>query len=678
MMPIMPMTRLLSTAVAAVALLLSACSTAPTHPALKDSVVAQAPLLPVRHFVADLESSGAHQISPDGRRLMWMARQGVGPALFVKDLDTGAVRSYAVRAPGVWARDSRHVLIHLDQGGNENTHLLEFDASAERLDVRDLTPFAGARSFLHAQLDDSADLLIESNRCDPKVFDLYRLERASGELKLLARNPGDVALWLTDRRTGRLIGRAARRGEQGAEQWALEQPEPKSPESKAPDADAAAEPVWRERFRVDFFDTLQPLQLSDDDTFLWALSNRGRDKLALVKVNLQDGAEQVVLQDPRADLSGVVFSRRTRQPLAVSLDPDVQEWRALDPAFGAVIERLKGSGPVRLAFMGGTDDDDVIVASVVRPDGGENLLYRRSTGAVELLSTLTRGRLSQRAPLGVPQPVQFTSRDGLDLHGYLTLPPGAPKDARLPTVLYVHGGPWARDLHLWNDPMPIFLASRGYAVLQVNYRGSTGYGRAFRDASAGQFARGMHTDLLDALDGLVRQGTTDPARVAIMGLSYGGYASLVGMTFTPERFSCGISAVGMSDLARLLEHTPPYWDLGLPMWRRFAGDPADPQQRAELDARSPIFRANQPRGPILLLHGANDPRVKLDQSQRMLEALHAAGKPAELHVFERAGHGFHRWQDNLRYYRLTEDFLAGCLGGRSAGFDVFEVGAWLF
>lgn len=670
------MRTLLATCLAALALGLSACATPPTHPSLLRHTDASAPpglpaLLPVRSFVADLDASGAYQISPDGRRLLWMGRLGLGPGLFVKDLDTGATRSYPVRGFGQWARDSRHVLLHMDAGGDENTHLLEFDASADKLALRDLTPFAGARSMLHAQLDDSPDLLIESNRRDPKVNDLYRLVRATGELRLLARNPGDVALWLTDRH-GHVLGRAARRGEQ----WLFQTPHAPS---SAPDSAVAItdDTIWHERFRVDFFETVIPLQVSADGSFLWALSNRGRDKLALVKLDLGNGGEQVVHADARVDVSQVVFSRRTREPLALALDPDVQEWQFLDPAFGRIAQRLLGAGPARLVVSGMSDDDTALVATVVRDGSGEHLLYRRSDDSVTPLAELTRSRLQARSPLGVSRPVQFKSRDGLDLHGYLTLPPGAAPDQPLPTVLYVHGGPWARDLHLSGDSMPAFLANRGYAVLQLNYRGSTGYGRAFRDAAQGEFAGGMHTDLIDALDALIRQRTTDPARVAIMGASYGGYASLVGMTFTPERFACGISVVGMSDLARLIEQAPPYWELGRPMWLRFAGDPADAAQRQRMNARSPLYRADQPRGPILLLHGANDPRVKLDQSQRMFEALRAAGKPAELHVFDQAGHGFFRWQDNLRYYRLTEDFLAGCLGGRSGGFDLFEVGAWV-
>lgn len=663
------MRSLLRTAAAAATLFLAACATAPTHPSLQGSAAAQAPLLPVHDIVANWDAQGAWQVSPDGRRLLWMARRGLGPGLFVRDLETGATRSYPVRGFGQWARDSRHVLVHLDHSGDENSHLLRFDASAEALALHDLTPFAGAKSHLHARLDDSDDLLIESNRRDPKVFDLYRWQAGSGELRLLARNPGDIGLWLTDRQ-GRLVGRAARRGLQ----WVFETP----PAAAGADVDADADLPWSPRFTVDFFETVQPLGVTEDGEAVWALSNRGRDRLALVRLALDSGAETVLFEDARVDVTQVLTSRRTGAPLAVSVDPDVQQWQALDPAFAPVLQRLRGGAtvPQRLEVLGLSDDDDAVVALRTRGDGGEHVLYQRGADRLTELSVLTRTRLRAQAPLGEPQPMRWRSGDGLELHGYLTRPPGAPAGP-LPTVLYVHGGPWARDVHLGGDSMPLFLANRGYAVLQVNYRGSTGYGRAFRDAAQGEFAGRMHTDLTDALDALVAQGVTDPARVAILGVSYGGYASLVGMTFTPERFACGISVVGMSDLVGLLENAPPYWGLGLPMWRRFAGDPGDPVGRALLQARSPLHRAAQARGPILLMHGVHDPRVKVDQSLRMAQALREAGRPVELELFDSAGHGFHRWPDQLRYYRRTEDFLARCLGGRSAGFDLFEPAAWV-
>lgn len=643
---------------AVVATLLGGCAVAPTHAGLQ-TPTALPPLLPVRSFVADLDSSGAYQVSPDGKKLMWSARIGLGPGLFVKDLASGNTRRFSVRGIGVWARDSRHVLLHMDASGDENTHLVALDVQAEAPVLKDLTPFAGARSHLLLQLADSLDLLVQSNQRDPKVFDLYRWVHATGELRLVARNPGDVALWLPDAQ-GQLLGRARRRDGR----WAFE----------TPDGPAAA--PWRERFTVGMLQTVTPLLAAQDGSFVWALSDRGRDKLALVKLYL-DGKEEVVHADARVDVSQVVFSPRRQVPLAVAVEPDVQEWHFIDAAFGRIAQRLQGSAPSRLNFVSMSDDEELLVAGTVHREGGAHLLYRRSDDSVLTLAELSRSRWHARSPLPETQPLGFKSRDGLDLNGYLTLP--ALATARpLPAVVYVHGGPWARDRHLGGDAMVDFLANRGYAVLQVNYRGSTGYGRAFRDAAQGEFAAAMQTDLIDGLDHLIGRGIVDAGRVAIMGTSYGGYASLVGMTFAPARFACGISVVGMSDLSRLLEQAPPYWEMGLPMWKHFVGDPADPAQREQMRQRSPLYRAAAASGPLLLMHGAHDPRVRLDQSQRMAQALRDAGKRVELHVFDQAGHGFHRWQDRLRQFRLTEDFLVPCLGGRSGGFDLFEVGAGLF
>ena len=638
-------------------LTLAGCAVAPSHPGLQPAA-ALPPLLPVRSFVADLASSGGHQLSPDGRRLLWSARIGLGPGLFVQDLDTGKTRSIPVRGLGVWTRDSQRVLLHLDNRGDENTHLFALDLSTDPPRLTDLTPFAGAQSQLLMQLDDSPDLLVRSNRRDPKVFDLYRHVQATGALELVARNPGDVALWLPDRQ-GRLLGRA--RLQDG--RFQVETPD-------GPDA------AWRARFQVDPLQTLLPLRLAADGSHFWALSNRHSDTLALVKLWL-DGREALVHADPRVDISEVVFSPQRHVPLAVALDPDQQVWQAIEPAFAGTLAQLQGEAPSRLHITSISDDEQALVAAVLRTEGGRMVLQRQPAGSLQTLAELPRSRWHARSPLPATQTLQFKSRDGLDLHGYLTLPAGAPA-GQVPAVVYVHGGPWARDLHLGGDAVVDFLANRGYAVLQVNYRGSTGYGRRFRDAAQGEFAGAMQADLLDGLDHVVQRGLVDPRRVAILGASYGGYASLVGMTFAPQRFACGISIVGMSDLASLLAQAPPYWEMGRPMWHRFVGDPADPAQRAAMHQRSPLWRAADAAGPILLMHGAHDPRVKLDQSQRMAQALRQAGKPVDLQVFDQAGHGFHRWQDRLRQFRLTEDFLAPCLGGRSGGFDLFEVGAWLF
>lgn len=643
------------------AALLGACSTAPTHPSLRGTDAGNGTLpalVPVRQYVANWDGNGGYQISPDGQQLMWAARKGLGQGLFVKNMKTGVVHSYSL-PQGQWADDSRHVLLQL-HNGNENAQVFQFDSFAEELQLKLLTPFAGAKSYIQTQIQGSSDLLIASNQRDAKVFDLYRHVHAGGALAMVARNPGTVAQWLTDR-SGNVVGRARKDGEQ----WVYETPL---------DADnTTAE--WRTAFQVSLRDTLQVLEVSADHQFLWALSNRGRDKLALVKVDLGSGTEQLVHADPRVDLSQAYISRKTLEPLAVALDPSYQEWKFFDARLRAAVEKLLGKDPARLEIGNISRDENLLVATVVRHDGGQHVLVDLAQQQVTVLGDVALSRIHAQSPLPRQHPIAFTGRDGLALHGYLTLPAGS-SGQHLPTVVYVHGGPWVRDTALGSDPTPLFLANRGYAVLQVNYRGSSGYGRAFMEAAQGEFAGKMHTDLLDGLDHLIRQGVTDAKAVAIMGTSYGGYASLVGMAFTPERFRCGISMVGMSDLASLIDSAPAYWELDKSRWVQYVGDPARSSDRAAMDAKSPLFRAADVQGPLLILHGARDPRVKLDQATRMVDALRALGKPVEFQIFKNAGHGLQRWSDKLVYFRKTEDFLAKCLGGRSSGFDAYQLGSW--
>ena len=633
---------------------LAACASLPTP-----SNGTAPTLIPVRDLVADWHGSGAYQISPDGQRLMWVARLGLGPGLFVKHLKTGEIHSYKIPGGGVWARDSRHILLHQSNNGDENTHVWVLDTDQPKQAARDLTPFAGARSYILRTLPLSNDLIIASNRRAPQFDDVYRYIMASGELQLLATNPGHVGQWLVND-DGQVIGRARLEGEE----WVFETP------------GETAEHSWISRFSVSYFDTVTPMAPSATPGHWWALSNRGRDKLALVEINLNDGSERIAHADTRVDVSGWLWSRVQQKPLAVVIEPDTQQWQPFDPALAQALQTLKGPSDARITINNLSDNERWMSATVTRHNGGEHVLYDLQTQTFEVLAQLGRSRINASAPLPPQQPISFKSRDGLNLQGYLSLPPGIAKP--YPTVVDVHGGPWTRDLHLSNDPMLPFLTNRGYAVLQVNYRGSSGYGKAFQEAARGEFAGKMHRDLIDAVDTLAAQGVVDPQRVAISGSSYGGYASLVGMTHTPGKFRCAISTVGVSDLMALLNDAPLYWELGKPQWMRYVGDPADPTQRAAMQERSPLYKAHQVQGPILLMHGVHDPRVKVSQSVHMAEALRANNKEVELVLFNKAGHGFHRWQDNMVAYRKTEDFLARCLGGRTRGFDFFELGARLF
>ena len=654
-------------------ILLGACSTTPSHPslvgtgsesadALAATPVVLPPMVPARTYVADWNANGGYQISPNGKQLLWAARKGLNQGLFVKNLETGVVHSYSLPWLGVWAEDSRHILTHV-HNGDENSSVVLLDSFQEDLALKNITPFPGTSSRVHSKIEDSDDLLISSNKRDHKVFDLYRYAAVSGSLNMIAQNPGTVALWLTDRH-GHLVGRMSKE----SSQWVYE---------KALSNDFLT--AWEAAFTVPLSDSVMPVQISEDHRFAWALSNRGRDKIALVKLDLSTGAEEVFYADPRVDVSVAFISNKTGEPMALTLEPGNQEWRFFDSRLQALADKLKPAFTSRMDVSSMSRDENQFVVTVKDSSGGRHLLVDTVKQQSTLLGELSSSRINAISPLPKQRPVSFVARDGLNLQGYLTLPidQHGLELRNVPTVVLVHGGPWARD-YSQDDSLPFFLANRGYAVLQVNYRGSSGYGKAFQAAARGEFAGKMHTDLLDGVDYLVRQGVTDPTKVAIMGGSYGGYASLVGMTHTPGRFACAISLFGMSDISSLISDAPLYWSLGLYRWHDYVGDPAKPEDLQRMRDKSPLFKVDQVQGPLLILQGARDARVHLDQSTRMVEALKMAGKPVDFVLFPKAGHNLYRWIDRLTYYRKTEDFLAQCLGGRSNGYDFFELGRLIY
>jgi dipeptidyl aminopeptidase/acylaminoacyl peptidase len=518
-------------------------------------------------------------------------------------------------------------------------------------------------------VEGSGDLLIQSNHRDPKFFDLYYFNQAQTKLTRVAENTGDVFYWATDRQ-GRLFGRARTvKDDLVFEQRIV----------------SNGDTTWQKRFSWSYFETVVPLELDQEGQFLWALSNRGRDKQALVKLNMNNGEEIVVFADDRVDVAEASINIKTNLPLFATIDPGYQEQKFFDNAVSKAMEKMMTSSnngtsaplsakPSSFSLSSMSSDGMLMTGLVRTANGGANVLIDLNANKVTVLADLLRSRIHAQSELPLQQPISFKSRDGLTIHGYLTLPVGvAPK--KLPTVLFVHGGPWARDT--WGgDQQVIFLANRGYAVLQVNYRGSTGYGRDFRDKAMGEFAKKMQDDLNDGVDWLIAQGTADAEKVAIAGASYGGYAALVGLTFTPDKFACGIDFIGPTDLARLLETTPPYWEKYLAFWYKFTGDPKDPVQREILNQRSPFYKAAEMKKPVLIVHSVNDARVKLEQSERMVDALRKAGKSVDYVRLSGDGHGDLRWSNNMVLYRKTEDFLSRCLGGASRGFDFFQLASW--
>ena len=608
-------------------------------------------MIPIEHFYDDPERAAA-RVSPDGRRLAWIAPadgplnvwvapiEGGEPVQVTNDRDRG-VRSYS------WSRDGARILYLQDTGGDENYHL--FAAELDRPDAsdRDLTPFDGVKiGVVDVPREDPGHVLISTNRRDRGVFDVERLDLETGAIELVAENPGNVMGWLTDRE-GRL--RAAYAQTPIGDHQVLVR-------------DAEDQPF---RVLADYAneDSGAPYAFSADGSQLYVGSARDSDLVRLVTLDVATGEERVIDADAEADLGAPIISDRTGQLVGAAYRRDRIVMHALDEAFARDWDRVRQIHPGD-PMIGSTDDDETLwtVGFDDDRDPGATYLFDRRTGASRLLFR-SRPWLDPTI-LAERKPVRITSRDGLTLPSYLTLPVGV-DPVGLPTVLYVHGGPWARDSWGW-EPTAQFLANRGYAVLQVNYRGSTGFGKSFTHAAEREFAGKMHDDLIDGVDWIVGQGIADPERVAIYGGSYGGYAALVGATFTPGVFAAAISVVGPSNLVTLVRSFPPYWrPLLAGTWFKFVGDPDDPDDLKDLEARSPINKVDQITAPLMVMQGANDPRVKQHESDQIVEALRARGVPVEYIVKADEGHGFVKPENRMDVYRALERFLATHLGGRS-------------
>lgn len=638
-------------------LLTAGCAISPPHPALQSAHLPR--LLPVRDFVASTDYNGLYRISPDGKKLAWQAVSGVRESLFVKSLDSGEVKVLPIKGEYSWAQDSRHLLFYKDRKGNENYHILVVDSSSPGAEPFDLTPHEGIRAYIQQVIaSDPGHVLIAHNGRDVHVFDLYKIDLVSGQETLLAQNPGTVTRWLTSR-DGVLWGRVRQAGEN----YILEIPD-------------SGLDSWHVLYQWGRFENVAPLELSRDGKSVWMFSNHGRDLLALVSLDLASGQEHVVYQASGADVDGVVFSSRTREPVMAYSEPDYPHTEFLDAAFKADFTTFDTPDPKGLRINNIDDQDRRMVVQVYNSIGRQYYLFDRATRQRTLLGESSSMKFDD--VLSPVKAISFQSRDGLTLHGYLTLPNGA-ESHNLPTVLLVHGGPWYRDqwgADFYTNRLGQFLANRGYAVVQINYRGSTGYGRRFMEAAIGEYGARMQDDLIDAVNWLEEQGISDPQHIAIAGRSFGGYATLAGLAFTPNIFACGVDIVGVSDLTT--QKGPEYGELGRYWAERYFGNADNPADLEKLKQRSPYYHANDFSRPVLIVYGAHDARVNRQQSEKMIAALKAAHKDVQSLVLTDEGHLITRWPSNLKMYRRIEDFLSGCLGGRSSGFDFYELGAWAF
>jgi len=588
------------------------------------------------------------QLSPDGRSLAWLApdegvlnvwvsQVGSDEAEAVtKDRDRG-IRQY------FFAHSGKQILYLQDQGGNENYRLYGVDLQTR--ETRDFTPFDDVQVRTVATSKESPDeILIAMNKEDARYHDVYRLDLVTGSLTLVAKNPGNFGQWIAAPGL-EVRGAVAETPEAGTELYL-----------RKDDGDG-----WEKLLSWDLEDSITsaPISFPKDGKTLWLLDSKGADTARLVKYDLGSGGKAVVAEDERYNFGQAMLHPDTHDVQGVSVVRERREWTVLNEAIRADFEALAQVAEGDFGVVSRDHADETWLVAFSRDaDPRSFFTYCRQTRKADFIfhdqPELAEYEL---APL---EPIRFTSRDGLTIEGYITFPVGVERKA-LPMVLAVHGGPWGRDQ--WGfDPTSQWLANRGYVCLRVNFRGSTGYGKGFVNAGDREWSRSMHNDLVDGVRWAIDEGHADPKRVAIYGASYGGYAALVGATFTPDLFCCAVDMVGPSNLVTLLRSIPPYWATFRATLHRRVGDPD--QEEEFLKSCSPLFKADQIRIPILIAQGANDPRVKQAESEQIVDAMKARGLDYEYLLFPDEGHGFAKPENRLKFHAQAEKFLAKHLGGR--------------
>lgn len=608
-------------------------------------VVQSNQLIPREILFGNPQKTGA-KVSPDGKRVsyiapdegvlnVWIQEKGEDQATVItNDRDRG-VRAY------FWAENGQQIIYVQDKGGDENWRIYSVDI--ETKEVKDLTPFDNIQArILDTHKDYPDEMLIALNKENPQIHDVYRLNITTGELLEVAKNPGNFVSWFTDTNF-KLRGATAMREDGGTQVFCNV---------------AEGEPF--ELFaECDFEDNLNPVFISKDGKDLITYDSRGANTTRLVTIDLKTKEMKMIYSDEGYDVSSFILHPDTYEIQAVAVMRDRVAWEFFDQEIKEEFDFLEKLSEGELVLASRSDDDQTWVILFHQDDESAiYYLYDRKTKQSEKLFE-QRPELSEYC-LAPMESVTFTSRDGLKIEGYITFPPDLERK-NLPLVLNVHGGPWVRDG--WGyDPEAQWMANRGYICLQINYRGSTGYGKDFLNAGNREWAGKMHDDLIDGVNWAIEKGYADKKKVAIYGGSYGGYAALVGATFTPDVFCCAVDIVGPSNILTLIETIPPYWKPLIAVFHKRVGDPETDKEF--LESRSPLFRVDQIQIPILIAQGANDPRVKQSEAEQIVAAMKEKGLPYEYALYEDEGHGFAKPENRIDFYQKAEKFLAKHLGGR--------------
>jgi dipeptidyl aminopeptidase/acylaminoacyl peptidase len=670
-------------------------------------VVEQAPKKSVPEVDAELiprsvlfgnPDKAAARVSPDGTRLSFLAPVNgvlnvwVGPiddpskAKPVTDDKKRGIRIY------FWAFTNKHIIYLQDKDGDENWHVNVVDL--EKGESKDVTPFDAVRAEISgvSHLFPN-EILVSLNNRVPELHDVHRLNLETGALTLVQQNPGFVGFLIDDNykvrfgimstpEGGMAVMKPKEKVVQVEEKVKKKDKKDKKKKKKAAEeevktAEEEAKPAeenpladWESFMQIGMEDALttSPVGFNKEGDVLYLMDSRGRNTGAAATLDLKTNELKIVFEDPKADVSDLMIHPTEKTLEAVASTYERKEWKVLDDSikedFDVLTKVADGDFEVTSRSL---DDKQWIVVYII--DDGPYRYYRYDRAAKKAHFLFTNRSDLENQTLVKMHPVVVKSRDGLNLVNYFSLPPGSDPDGDerpsepLPLLVDVHGGPWARVS--WDyDPTHQWFTNRGYAVMSVNYRGSTGFGKDFINAGNLEWAGKMHDDVIDSVEWAVKEGIADPERVAIFGGSYGGYATLVGLTFTPEEFACGVDICGPSNLVTLLNTIPPYWAPMIELFTKRVGDHRTEAGRALLNERSPLTHADKITKPLLIGQGANDPRVKQAEADQIVQAMEAKNIPVTYILYPDEGHGFARPENRLSFFAVADAFLSECLGGR--------------
>ena len=603
----------------------------------------KAPLIPMQDFFRNPEKS-SFKISPNGEHIAYMKPWKARMNVFVMDMNTKKeVRLTSSQERGVywfaWLNNNRIGYIK-DEGGNENMHF--YAVNIDMSNEIDLTPFENVQARIIDDLEDDPNHIIMGlNKRNPQIHDPYRINVNDGKMDMIAENPGNISEWMTDH-DGKLRIAITSDGVNTSLLY----------RDKESDG-------FKTILTTDFKVSVAPLFFTFDNKNLYVASNRGRDKTAIFEFDLNKSKEgRLIFEHDEVDVSGLMYSRKRKVLTGVSYTVAKNEIVFFDTLRESLQQKLEEKLPGYEVGITSFSEDETKAVVVTYSDKSRGTYYYYDLDKNKLIELGQVSPWLNEEDMSEMKPVHYKSRDGLIINGYLSLPKGT-NGKNLPVVVNPHGGPWHRDSWGYNSEVQ-FLTNRGFAVFQMNFRGSTGYGRDFWEKSFKQWGKSMQDDISDGVNWLIDEGIADPDRIAIYGASYGGYATLAGLAFTPDLYACGVDYVGVSSLFTFMESMPPYWELYRSMMYEMVGHPEEDKEL--LASASPLLHIDKIKAPLFIAQGANDPRVVKAESDQIVEALKNAGIDVPYMVKDDEGHGFYNEENQFDFYREMEKFLTKYIG----------------